>query len=80
MEAADFYAREEAQLHPELVTYVVELDGQVIVVENVPARVNQVTGEQLFSSETLERLFQIVRGQASTPMRLMETPVYSFAA
>ena len=80
MEATDFYAWEESQLHPELVTYLVELDGQVVMVENVPARVNHETGEQLFSSETLDRLFQIIHGQGLAPVRVMETPVYSFGA
>jgi YgiT-type zinc finger domain-containing protein len=30
------------------VTYTLEVNGQLIVIENVPARVNVETGEQLF--------------------------------
>ena len=30
------------------VTYVLEHEGQVYIVENVPARVNEETGEQFF--------------------------------
>jgi hypothetical protein len=33
---------------------------QVFMVENVPARVNEETGEQFFSPSTVERLQQIV--------------------
>lgn len=80
MEAADFYAWEESQLHPKLVTYLVELNGRLLMVENVPARVNQVTGERLFSLETADRLLQIAQGgsTAPTPLRVVKTPVYSF--
>jgi YgiT-type zinc finger domain-containing protein len=30
------------------VTYTLNLNGQVILIENVPARVNEETGEQFF--------------------------------
>jgi YgiT-type zinc finger domain-containing protein len=42
------------------VTYAIEVDGQFIIVENVPARVCLETGERLFSPETVERLLQTV--------------------
>jgi len=38
------------------VTYTLEVDDRIIVVENVPARVNVETGEQLFSPDTVGRL------------------------
>ena len=38
------------------VTYTLEVNGELIVIENVPARVNLETGEQLFSPDTVERL------------------------
>jgi YgiT-type zinc finger domain-containing protein len=60
------------------VTYTLELDGRFIVVENVPARVNLDTGEQLFSPQTVERLQRMIRGDA-LPVRVIETPVYHFA-
>ncbi len=61
------------------VTYVLQLNGQVFVIENVPARVNEETGEQFFSPSTVEHLQRIIlTGQA--PYRLAEVPVYSFAA
>jgi YgiT-type zinc finger domain-containing protein len=61
------------------VTYTVEIDGRVVVVENVPARVSVETGEQYFSPETVERLHSIVRGERK-PVRTIQTPVYEFAA
>ena len=62
-----------------LVTYSQEVDGRFIVVEHVPARVCRETGEQLFSPETVSRLQTIIRSQLK-PARVMETPVYEFAA
>ncbi len=47
------------------------------MVENVPARVNLETGEQLFSPETVKRLQQMIWGQ-SEPKRMMQVPVYEF--
>lgn len=61
------------------VSYTLEVDGKFYVIENVPARVCVETGEQLFSSETVERLQQIIRGELQ-PKRIIETPVYEFAA
>ena len=40
------------------VTYPIEIDGRLLLVENVPARVNVETGERYFASETVERLQQ----------------------
>ena len=62
-----------------LVTYTQELDGRFIVVEHVPARVCRETGEQLFSPETVSRLQTIIRARLK-PVRVIETPVYEFAA
>ena len=61
------------------VTYVVELGGKVIIVENVPARVCVETGERFFSPETVERLQQTV-WERQQPDRVVETPVFEFAA
>ena len=64
----------------EKVTYTLEKDGKfIIIIENVPARVCVETGEQFFSPETVERLQQIAWEQAP-PKRVIETPVYEFAA
>lgn len=61
------------------VTYTLQLDGQVFVSENVPARVNEETGEQFFAPATVEQLQQIVlTGQE--PGSLAEVPMYNYAA
>ena len=59
------------------VTYTLTLNGNLIVIENVPARVNLETGEQLFSPETVERLQQMAR-EPREPSRVMQVPVYDF--
>ena len=61
------------------ITYTVERDGKLFVVENVPARVCVETGEQLFTPETVEQLQRIIREQKH-PKRTIETPVFEFAA
>ena len=61
------------------VTYSLEMNGQFFLIENVPARVNQETGEQFFSPATVERIQKIISEQKK-PTRFVETPVYNFAA
>ena len=79
MTPEELFAQEEAKLEAELVRYVVELNGKVVVVENVPARVNSETGEQLLSAETINRLQQLLASPAP-PTRYVDTAVYTFAA
>lgn len=62
-----------------LVTYTLQVNGQVFMVENVPARVNEETGEQFFSPSTVERLQQIILTEQE-PDRFTEVPVYNYAA
>ena len=62
----------------EKVTYHIEVNGRLSVIENVPARVNDETGENHFSPETVERLQKIVHERRS-PVRTIRTPVYEFA-
>ena len=45
---------------PQKVTYTIEVDGKLIVIEHVPARVSLETGEPLFSAETVERIQQLI--------------------
>ena len=61
------------------VTYTLEMDGKFVIIENVPARVSVETGEQFFSPETVERLQQTIWGREK-PKKVVETPVYEFAA
>ena len=69
----------EEKLVERRVTYTLEMDGKFYLIENVPARVNVETGEQLFAPETVERLHQIISGK-SRPVRLAETPIFDYAA
>jgi YgiT-type zinc finger domain-containing protein len=61
------------------VTYTVEVNGRIVVIEHVPARVCVETGEQFFSPDTVERIHANVRGDRK-PVRTVQTPVYEFAA
>ncbi|NJK53381.1 MAG: hypothetical protein HC936_12240 [Leptolyngbyaceae cyanobacterium SU_3_3] len=61
------------------VTYTLELNGKFFLVENVPVRVNEETGEQFFSPLTVENLQQIILDEKQ-PYRVIETPVYSYVA
>jgi YgiT-type zinc finger domain-containing protein len=62
-----------------LVTYTLELNGKFILVENVPARVNEETGEQFFSPSTVAHLQQLVLDEKQS-YRVVETPLYSYVA
>jgi YgiT-type zinc finger domain-containing protein len=50
-------------MEDKLVTYTLERDGKVFVVEHVPARVSKETGEAFFSPETVDRLQEILEKQ-----------------
>jgi hypothetical protein len=67
------------KLVEQTVTYSLEINGKLFLIENVPARVSMETGEQFFSPATVERLQQIILNQEK-PVRVIETPVYNFAA
>ncbi len=60
------------------VTYHLEIDGELFLIENVPARVNVETGERYFAPETVERLQQAV-WERCRPVRTVQTPVYEYA-
>jgi YgiT-type zinc finger domain-containing protein len=60
------------------VTYTLEVEGRIVIVENVPARVCEETGEQYFSPETVERLQQLI-WEEKEPKRTIEVPVFEFA-
>ncbi|MEM9087963.1 MAG: YgiT-type zinc finger protein [Cyanobacteria bacterium P01_F01_bin.53] len=60
------------------VTYTLNLDGQLILIENVPAHVNEETGEQFFSPSTVEHLQQTILEQES-PDHFIQVPVYNYS-
>ena len=66
------------ELVEQRVRYTLDMNGQLIVIENVPARVNVETGEQLFSPDTVERLQKMI-WQQSKPKRVIQVPVYEYA-
>lgn len=49
------------------VTYSIEVDGQYVIIRDVPTRVNVETGEKHFSPETVERMQQAVWGNDTAP-------------
>ncbi|MGE0086128.1 MAG: YgiT-type zinc finger protein [Desulfococcaceae bacterium] len=61
------------------VTYTLQTEDTFIVIENVPARVCAETGERFFSPETVEKIQETV-WKKRKPGRMMQTPVYEFAA
>ena len=63
---------------PEKVTYTIDIDGKLRVIEQVSARVCRETGEQLFSAKTVERIQQLILNKQK-PARMMEMPVFEFA-
>ncbi|MBC8151788.1 MAG: hypothetical protein H7Z72_02650 [Bacteroidetes bacterium] len=61
------------------VRYILDLDGRLLVFENVPARVNPTTGEQFFAP-AIVRQIQEVAFSATEPIRTIQAAVYEFAA
>ncbi len=70
--------RIDENLIDQKVTYTLEMDGKLFIIENVPARVNVETGEQFFSPKTVDRLQQIVWNQQQ-PVQTVTLPVYEYA-
>ena len=60
------------------VAYTVEVEGKLMVIENVPARVCVETGEQFFAPGTVERLHEMIRARKK-PSRVIQVPVFDFA-
>lgn len=61
------------------VRYTIEIEGKFYIVENVPARVNEETGEHFFSPSTVEHLQKTIVGKTK-PNKVIETPVYYYSA
>lgn len=69
----------EERLVDRQVTYTLEMDGHLVVVEHVPARINEETGERYYAPATVEKLQRIIR-ERRQPERVIEAPVFDFAA
>ena len=59
------------------VTYTLEYKEKFYVIEHVPARVCQETGEELFSPDTVEHIQRLIKG-GKNPDRVIETPVFEY--
>ncbi len=59
------------------VTYTLEHEGRFYIVENVPACVDEQTGEPYFAPSTVEHLYATILGEWQ-PDRVIETPVYIY--
>jgi YgiT-type zinc finger domain-containing protein len=59
------------------VTYTLNLNGKIVLIENVPARVNEETGEQFFSASTVEHLQQTILDRKE-PDHFVQVPVYNY--
>jgi hypothetical protein len=61
------------------VHFAMEVDGELVIIEKVPARVNPETGEQLLSTTTVQRLREMIKARQK-PSRVIQMPVYEFPA
>ncbi len=61
------------------VTYTLNLNGKFFLIDNVPARVNEETGEQFFSPLTVERLQQTIL-EGKEPDHFVQVPVYNYSS
>ena len=68
----------ESQMVERRVTYTLEHEGRLYLVENVPARVDEETGEQHFAPSTVERLQEVILSKQK-PDRMVEMPVYRYS-
>jgi len=59
------------------VTYTPELNGKFCIIEHVPARICQETGERFSSPETVECFQALIKG-GKRPSRMVETRVYEY--
>jgi len=66
-------------MNEQMVTYTIQLDNKLVVVEHVPAKVCGQCGERLYAPETVERLQSTV-WEKREPSRVLQTPVFDFAA
>ncbi len=66
------------EAHDELVDEVFQIDGKLVLVEHIPARVCSRCGEATFSRETTEKIRRMVHGEAE-PVKAVQMDVFAFA-
>ena len=64
--------------HENAVEEVFHVDGQVVMVEGIPARICDRCGDATFSRETTEAVRRMVHGE-SRPKRTVNVNVFAFA-
>ncbi len=69
--------RQEERLIEQRVVYTLQMEGKFYIVENVPARVDEETGEQFFAPSTVEHLQRTVLGHTE-PSKVIQTQVYEY--
>jgi YgiT-type zinc finger domain-containing protein len=62
----------------ELVKEVFQLEGEFVLVENIPATVCVRCGEAIFSRETAERVRLLVRSRRK-PLKSVQMDVFAYA-
>ncbi len=59
------------------VTYTLSYEDKIYIIENVPARVCEETGEQYFAPVTVEHIHEIIKSRKK-PDKVIETPVCEY--
>ncbi len=54
------------------------IDGELVIIENVPAQVCVETGEEFFSPEVVRKLQKIIKSRPK-PARTIKTSVYNLS-
>jgi hypothetical protein len=67
----------EATLVNGFVTYPLQVDGKFYLIENVPARIDEETGEHFFAAAVVKDLQQIVLN-GKEPDRTIQTAIYNY--
>lgn len=64
------------KVEQQLINYTQWYEGQLIVIENVPAWVCMQCGETTFDPAVVERIQNLIWSKAE-PVRIIEAPVYN---
>ncbi|NCP16434.1 YgiT-type zinc finger protein [bacterium] len=64
--------------HQELINEVFQIDGEPVLVENIPAQVCDHCGEEVFASGTVEKVRLLVHGK-SNPLKSVKMNVFAYA-
>jgi len=68
----------KSETEEQLIRYVQEFEGRVVIIENVPAEVCTQCGEKFIRPEVAEKIQRLV-WERPPPKRRAEVPVYDLA-